>query len=71
MQPNDFDMFNPTEEHKQLRETVRRFGQSEVEPQAAEHDEHETFNTELFRRLAEELGLFGLTVPAEDGGVGL
>jgi isovaleryl-CoA dehydrogenase len=66
-----FDIFNPTEEHKQLRETVRRFGETELEPQAAEHDEKEKFNIELFRRFGTELGLFGLTVSADDGGAGM
>jgi len=66
-----FDIFNPTEEHKQLRETVHRFGETELEPQAAEHDEKEKFNLELFKRFGSELGLFGLTVPADDGGAGL
>ena len=66
-----FDIFNPTEEHKQLRETVRRFGETEIEPQAAAHDEQEKFNVELFRRFGTELGLFGLTVPADAGGAGM
>jgi isovaleryl-CoA dehydrogenase len=68
---NTFDIFNPTEEHKQLRETVRRFGETELEPQAPEHDEKEKFNIELFRRFGSELGLFGLTVAADDGGAGM
>ncbi len=66
-----FDIFNPTEEHRQLRETVHRFGETELEPQAAEHDEKEKFNLALFKRFGTELGLFGLTVPADDGGAGL
>ncbi|MCU0693283.1 MAG: acyl-CoA dehydrogenase family protein [Polyangiaceae bacterium] len=65
------DIFNPTEEHRQLRDTVRRFGDTEVEPQAAAHDEAESFNQELFKRFGEELGIFGLTVAADDGGGGL
>lgn len=74
LQRNDsdgFDLFDPSDEHKQLRQTVRRFGQSELEPQAAEHDEGETFNEVLFRRLGSELGLFGLMVAPEDGGAGM
>ncbi len=66
-----FDIYNPTEEHKQLRETVHRFGETEIEPQAAEHDEAEKFNADLFKRFGTELGLFGLTVPAEAGGAGM
>jgi len=65
------DLFNPTEIHQAIRDTVHQFGQSELEPQALEHDESETFNEELFRRLGSELNLFGVTVAEEDGGVGM
>jgi len=59
-----------TEEHELLRQTVRQFVQSRVEPQAAEHDEAQTFNTKLLRELG-ELGLIGATIPEADGGAGL
>lgn len=65
------DLFNPTDNHLQLREAVAKFAEKELEPQAAKHDETETFNKELFHRLGSELGLFGITIPAEDGGHGL
>jgi isovaleryl-CoA dehydrogenase len=45
-----FDLYNPSDEHKMLRETVRAFVQSEVEPQALEHDRKEIFNLPLFAR---------------------
>ena len=66
-----FDLFNPTDIHQAIRDTVHLFGQAELEPQAAEHDELEKFNEVLFRRLGSELNLFGLTVAEEDGGVGM
>ncbi|MCC6749760.1 MAG: acyl-CoA dehydrogenase family protein [Deltaproteobacteria bacterium] len=66
-----FDLFNPTDTHRAVREAVHHFGETLLEPQAAEHDETETFNEGLFRRLGRELNLFGLTVPEEAGGVGL
>lgn len=66
----NFDLFNPTDEHRMLRETVRKFVVDAVEPQAAEHDKLEKFNIPLFRRLG-DLGLLGLTVPAENGGSGM
>ena len=66
-----FDLYDPTEEHRQLRHTVQRFAQREVEPQASSHDETEQFNDKLFRRLGSELGLFGLMVAPEDGGTGM
>lgn len=63
----NFDLFNPSDEHKMLRETVRAFVQTEVEPQALEHDRKEMFNLPLFRKLG-ELGLLGITVPEAYGG---
>jgi isovaleryl-CoA dehydrogenase len=65
-----FDLFNPTPEHKMIRETVRSFVESEVEPQAHEYDRSEKFNLPLFRKLG-ELGLLGLTVPEQYGGSGM
>ena len=53
-----------------LREMVRNFAEEEVEPQALEHDRDEKFNTGLFRRLG-DLGLLGITVEEEYGGVGM
>lgn len=64
------DLFNPTPEHAQLREMVRRFAETEVEPQALEHDRSETFNLPLFRKLG-ELGVLGVTCGEEYGGAGL
>jgi len=65
-----FDLFNPTEEHALLRDTLRRFTREQVEPQALEHDRAERFNRGLFNQCG-ELGLLGLTVPVEDGGAGM
>lgn len=64
------DLFNPTPEHLALRQTLRRFAESEVEAQALEHDREERFNLRLFRKLG-ELGLLGLTAPAEYGGAAM
>lgn len=50
-----------------LRDTVRAFVQSEVEPQAHEYDRKENFNLPLFRKLG-DLGLLGITVKADYGG---
>jgi isovaleryl-CoA dehydrogenase len=65
-----FDLFNPTEEHKMLRETVRTFVEAEVEPQALDFDRAEKFNLPLFRKLG-SLGLHGITVPETYGGSGM
>ncbi len=59
-----------SEEHELIRQTVRQFAQSRVEPQAMEHDEAGTFNVGLLRELG-KLGLIGITVPDADGGAGL
>ncbi|MCO4744650.1 MAG: acyl-CoA dehydrogenase family protein [Proteobacteria bacterium] len=64
------ELFNPTEEHRMLREMVADFTANEVEPQAAEFDAKGVLNVPLFRQLG-ELGLLGITVPEEDGGAGL
>lgn len=66
-----FDLFHPTEEHRALRDTVSRWAEAHLEPQAEEMDRSETFNVDLFRRMATELGLFGVTVPEEAGGLGM
>jgi len=63
-------LFNPTPEHAMLRQTVRRFTETEVEPQAEHHDHTGTLNIPLLRRCG-ELGLLGLTVGEEDGGAGM
>ncbi|HEY2776131.1 MAG TPA: acyl-CoA dehydrogenase family protein [Candidatus Binatia bacterium] len=63
-------LFAPTPEHAMLRETVRRFTESEVEPQAEEHDANGELNRSLLRRCG-DLGLLGLTIPERDGGVGM
>jgi len=67
MEWTQFDLYNPTQEHKMLRLTVRDFVKKEVEPQANEFDKKEQFNIALFRKLG-DLGLLGITAPAEFGG---
>jgi len=64
------DLFNPTSEHRALRELVRSFTEREVDPQAESFDHAERFNLELFRQLG-DLGLLGITVEERFGGSGL
>jgi isovaleryl-CoA dehydrogenase len=66
----DFKLFNPTEEHQMLRDSLKQFVKVEVEPQAMEYDRKEQFNLKLFRKLG-ELGLLGITVPEVYGGSGM
>ena len=63
----NYDLFNPTEEHKMLRQMVRDFCNTEVEPQAEHYDQAEEFNLELFKKLG-PLGLLGITSPDDCGG---
>lgn len=65
-----FNIFNPTEEHASLREMLRNFVESEVDPQALEHNRKEIFNVDLFKKLG-DLGLLGITVDPEYGGSGM
>lgn len=66
----DATLFDPTEEHRMLRQTVRDFATREVEGQAGEYDRSGNLNLGIFRR-AGELGLLGLTASPEYGGSGL
>ena len=63
-------LFDPTDEHRMLRQTVADLARREIEPQASLHDAKGVLNVELFRRLG-ELGLLGITVAEADGGAGM
>jgi isovaleryl-CoA dehydrogenase len=59
-----------SDEHELLRQTVRQFTATRVEPQAMAHDHAGTFNTALLKELG-KLGLIGITIPESDGGANL
>src|SRR6266498_3213440 len=59
-----------SDEQRRLRETLRSFAREEVIPGAAERDRTGTYPAELVARLA-DLGLMGITIPEEYGGLGL
>ncbi len=65
-----FDLCNPTDEHRMLRDMVAQFTREEVEPQAEKYDELGKLNMDLFRKLG-DLGLLGITIPVEEGGSGM
>lgn len=58
-----------TEEHEQLRDSVRGFLERELTPHAQRWEEEEWFPNEVFGALARQ-GLLGLKYPAEYGGQG-
>ena len=60
----------PPEARAQIVSMVRDFVRREVEPVASEHDRDDTVPHDLIDRM-KELGLFGITVPEEYGGMGL
>jgi hypothetical protein len=57
------------ESHALLRDTVRRFAETEVAPRAAAIDREDNFPRDLYRKMA-ELGLFGLNIEERYGGSG-
>jgi butyryl-CoA dehydrogenase len=62
--------FDLTEEQRLLRQTIRDFAEAQIAPGAAARDEAACFPTELIPQMA-ELGVFGIMIPQEYGGVGL
>jgi acyl-CoA dehydrogenase len=58
-----------TEEHEELRASVRRFVQNEIAPHVEEWEEAREFPRELFDRCG-ELGFLGLKFPEQYGGQG-
>jgi alkylation response protein AidB-like acyl-CoA dehydrogenase len=57
-----------TDEHEQLRDSIRRFAETELAPHADEW-EQTTFPDWVFKRMG-ELGFLGLSYPEEYGGQG-
>lgn len=64
------DFENPTEEHRMLRQMVRDFANTVLEPQAGPQDRKGGLNVALMRQVG-ELGLNGVTIPSSHGGAGL
>ena len=61
--------FDLDPEHELVRSTVREFAQERIAPMAEELDRESRFPAELVAGMA-ELGLMGMTIPEEYGGVG-
>ena len=61
--------FEPSEEQRALRRTIREFAVAEIAPHAAGWDARAEFPLDVVRRLA-ALGVMGLPFPEDEGGVG-
>lgn len=60
--------FGLNEEHRELRETVRRFALDRVAPVIGDYYERHEFPYELIKQMG-SMGLFGLPFPSELGGM--
>jgi short-chain 2-methylacyl-CoA dehydrogenase len=60
--------FGLNEEHRELRETVRRFALDKIAPVIGEYYDRHEFPYELIGQMG-SMGLFGLPFPAEYGGM--
>jgi alkylation response protein AidB-like acyl-CoA dehydrogenase len=61
--------FTWTPEQRQIRDLVRSFAREVIQPRAAEIDESDEFPHDIIRKMG-ELGLMGLPIPEDFGGVG-
>src|SRR6266702_4049141 len=59
-----------TDEQKAITEMVHQFADEQILPNAEHYDHEDTFPTPLVEQM-KELGLFGVTIPEEYGGLGL
>src|SRR5881398_754506 len=62
--------FEKTDEQKAILEMVRQFADEQIIPQAAHYDAADEFPEPIVEQMR-ELGLFGVTIPEEFGGMGL
>ena len=63
----DFDL---SEEQQAFRDTLRRFVDRAIKPVAREWEQSGRYPTEIVEEMR-TLGLFGITIPVADGGLGL
>ena len=62
--------FSLGEDIEALRDTVARYAREEIAPRAAEIDRSNEFPMDLWESMG-DLGLHGITVPEEEGGLGM
>ena len=61
--------FGFTQEHQQLRKTIRAFAEAEMLPHVMEWDESQVFPVDIFQKLG-DLGVLGAVFPEDLGGSG-
>ena len=61
--------FELNDEQQAFRETLREFVDKEIMPVATEWEQSGRYPTEIVEKM-KEMGLFGLTIPEEYGGLG-
>jgi alkylation response protein AidB-like acyl-CoA dehydrogenase len=64
------EMLEITDEQQMIRETARKFAETELKPIAHDMDQKGEYPVELFKKMA-EIGFLGLTVPVEYDGAGV
>src|ERR1041385_3940524 len=62
--------YEKTDEQKAITEMVRQFVDEQIIPQAEHFDHEDEFPEDIVEQM-KELGLFGVTIPEEHGGMGL
>jgi len=63
--------FELNEDQRLLRDTIRSFLEAEVAPHVEKFEKAEELPREILKRLWSELGLGGMVIPEEYGGIGL
>ena len=62
-------LFDTTDEQRAIVEMVRRFADEQIIPSAQRYDSEDVFPEPIVAQMR-ELGLFGVTIPEEYGGLG-
>ncbi len=64
------ELLDRTDEQRAITEMVRQFADEQILPQAEHYDHEDEFPGPIVEQM-KELGLFGVTIPEEYGGMGL
>src|SRR4051794_41837111 len=63
------ELLEKTDEQRAITEMVRQFVDEQIIPNAEHYDHEDSFPGPIVEQM-QELGLFGVTIPEEDGGMG-